>query len=75
MTFQEEIITNFLPSLNRMLVKEKEHLVFLHNSKVKGKIFVDLAAEKFLNDAIERSEGFIKHLELRISQYEKFAES
>lgn len=72
----EKLIENFktvvIPTVNRMIEKEKEHLKFLKaarkehgNANLK---FLDYS----IDDAIKASELYLVHYELRVKEYEKY---
>ncbi len=59
--FSETIKNDILPALERMIVKERDHLTMLKNSK-------SPAAADF----IPGSRSFLSHLELRLKQYKSY---
>lgn len=63
--FASKMKEEYIPTLEKMLLKEKEHLSFLEEQITK---FKSKAAAKFKKD----SEAYILHLETRIQEYINF---
>lgn len=61
MSFGEEIETYVIPGINRMIKKEKEHLLFLESHKYKS--------NKTIVEFINKSKEMLDHLEKRKNEY------
>lgn len=81
--FKQELKLNFIPAIERMIEKEKNHLSFLKSAEKKfsglpliGNLLMNRYA-KFndfcVNEMIERSEKNLKMLELRLVDYKQYA--
>ena len=62
--FRQTIIDTVIPSIERMIKKEEEHLAWLESKK--GKYSVD--------QFISASNQFLGHLYLRLYEYQKYVE-
>ena len=71
--FRKQMLETFIPSVERMIEKEKEHLEFLRKSRRKmmdRKFMVNLSN---VDQFISNSEANLAHYQLRLKQYKEFA--
>ena len=84
-TFKQELKSNFIPAIERMIQKEKDHLAFLRESNKKfeglpliGNMLMNRYAkfnEYHVEIMIEGTERNLRMLELRLEDYKKYAKS
>lgn len=59
-TFKEHIINVVIPMIEKLLEKEKAHLIFLRNHNAD-------------NEKIEYSEKMFEHFTIRLKEYQEYA--
>lgn len=66
MTFKEEMITKFIPSIERMIEEEKEHIKFLEKLNYKESNHQNFL---IIQEMLQKSENTLIHLEKRHQEY------
>ncbi|NJO63654.1 MAG: hypothetical protein HC836_37330 [Richelia sp. RM2_1_2] len=68
-TFLIKLKTNFIPAIERMILKEEEHLKFLQDAKMK---YINYAT---IDDMIGTSNLYLQHFKQRLIEYQTYVDT